>query len=101
MPSYGRLYCLRQPALLYRAVAAICTALRPFAIEGIRPMRYPFVPISQRQPLRWPNGKRLAVMITINLEYWDVTKDTTKLFYPGGPGIVGGDLPGNVYDNPN
>src|SRR6516162_6212603 len=64
-------------------------------------MKYKFVPISQRKPLRWPNGKRLAVMITTNLEYWDVTKDTPKPFYPGGPGIVGGDLPGNVYDNPN
>ena len=64
-------------------------------------MKYPFVPISARKPLRWPNGKRLAVMITTNLEYWDATKDTPKPFYPGGPGIVGGDLPGNVYDNPN
>src|SRR5262245_19265891 len=64
-------------------------------------MRYPFVPISARKPLRWPNGKRLVVMITTNLEYWDATKDTPKPFYPGGPGIVGGDLPGNVYDNPN
>ncbi len=64
-------------------------------------MKYAYVPISQRKPLRWPNGKRLAVMITTNLEYWDATKDTPKPFYPGGPGIVGGDLPGNVYDNPN
>jgi len=65
------------------------------------PMKYAFVPLPQRKPLRWPNGKRLAVMITTNLEYWDPTKDTPKPFYPGGPGIVGGDLPGNVYDNPN
>jgi peptidoglycan/xylan/chitin deacetylase (PgdA/CDA1 family) len=64
-------------------------------------MKYPFVPFPQRKPLRWPNGKRLALMITTNLEYWDATKDTPKPFYPGGPGIVGGDLPGNVYDNPN
>lgn len=64
-------------------------------------MKYDFVPIPQRKPLRWPNGKRLALMITTNLEYWDTTKDTPKPFYPGGPGIVGGDLPGNVYDNPN
>ena len=52
-------------------------------------MKYDFVPISQRKPLRWPNGKRLAVMLTTNLEYWDATKDTPKPFYPGGPGIVG------------
>jgi peptidoglycan/xylan/chitin deacetylase (PgdA/CDA1 family) len=64
-------------------------------------MRYAFVPMPQRKPLRWPNGKRLAVMFTTNLEYWDAVKDTPKPYYPGGPGIVGGDLPGNVYDNPN
>ena len=64
-------------------------------------MKYAYVPFPDRKPLRWPNGKRLAVMITTNLEYWDATKDTPKPFYPGGPGIVGGDLPGNVYDNPN
>ena len=63
--------------------------------------RYPYSAIVDRKPLRWPHGKRLAVMITTNLEYWDATKDTPKPFYPGGPGIVGGDLPGNVYDNPN
>jgi allantoinase len=70
-------------------------------IAGRRPMKYKFVPFPARQPLRWPNGKRLAVMITTNLEYWDATKDTPKPFYPGGPGIIGGELPGNVYDNPN
>ena len=64
-------------------------------------MHYDFVPIAHRKPLRWPNGKRLAVILTTNLEYWDPVKDTPKPFYPGGPGIVGGDLPGNVYDNPN
>jgi hypothetical protein len=32
-------------------------------------MKYKFVPFPARQPLRWPNGKRLAVMITTNLEY--------------------------------
>ena len=64
-------------------------------------MRYPFVPMPQRKPLRWPNGKRMALMLTTNLEYWDAVKETNKPYYPGGPGIVGGDLPGNVYDNPN
>jgi allantoinase len=64
-------------------------------------MKYAYVPFPKRGRLRWPNGKRLALMITTNLEYWDQTKETQKVFYPGGPGIVGGDLPGNVYDNPN
>ena len=64
-------------------------------------MQYDFVPMPKRKPLRWPNGKRLAVMITTNFEYWDAVRESSKPYYPGGPGIVGGDLPGNVYDNPN
>jgi hypothetical protein len=64
-------------------------------------MRYPFVPLPDRRPLRWPDGKRLALILTTNLEYWDQTRHSAKPYYPGGPGTVGGDLPGNVYDNPN
>src|ERR1044072_6480885 len=64
-------------------------------------MKYDFVPISERKPLRWPNGKRLAGMLTTTLEYWDATKDTPKPFDQGGHGLVGDDLPGNGYDNPN
>lgn len=64
-------------------------------------MRYDFVPIAHRKPLVWPGGKRLAIILTTNFEYWDPVRDTPKPYYPGGPGIVGGDLPGNVYDNAN
>ena len=64
-------------------------------------MHYDFVPIPNRKPLKWPNGKRMAVILTTNLEYWEPTKNTDRVIYPGGPGIVGGTLAGNVYDNPN
>ncbi|MBE9607012.1 polysaccharide deacetylase [Acetobacteraceae bacterium H6797] len=64
-------------------------------------MQYDFVPMPMRKPLRWPNGARIALMLTTNLEYWDRTKDTDKPFYPGGPSIITDMLPGNVYDNPN
>ena len=64
-------------------------------------MHYDFVPMPHRKPLRWPNGKRMAVILTTNLEYWEPTKDTERVIYPGGPGIVGGTLAGNIYDNPN
>ncbi len=64
-------------------------------------MQYDFIPMPDRKPLKWPNGKRMAVILTTNLEYWDPVRDTPKPFYPGGPSIVGGDLAGNVYDNPN
>ncbi|GKX34858.1 MAG: polysaccharide deacetylase [Rhizobiaceae bacterium MnEN-MB40S] len=64
-------------------------------------MHYDYVPMSKRNPLRWPNGQRLAIFLTINFEYWDPVQESDKPYYPGGPGIVGGNLPGNVYDNPN
>src|SRR5262245_25041211 len=64
-------------------------------------MQYDFVPIPHRKILRWPDGKRLAVILTSNLEYWDPLQKSDKKYYPGWPGHLGGDLPGNVYDNPN
>lgn len=64
-------------------------------------MDYDFVPISQRKPLQWPGGNRLAIFLTLNFEYWDKVQDHSRPYYPGGPGIVGGSLPGNVYDNAN
>ena len=64
-------------------------------------MHYDFVPLSQRKPLRWPNGARLALILTFNLEYWDLTKDTDGPYYAGGPAILPDPLPGNVPDYPN
>ena len=37
-------------------------------------MPYPWSPMPSRQPLRFPNGKRLAVIVTVNCEYWDAMK---------------------------
>lgn len=64
-------------------------------------MEYPYIPISERQPLRWPNGARVALIITFNLETWDLTKDTDKAYYAGGPPILPDVLPGRVPDFPN
>jgi peptidoglycan/xylan/chitin deacetylase (PgdA/CDA1 family) len=64
-------------------------------------MEYPYIPISQRLPLRWPNGARVALIITFNLETWDLTKDTDKAYYAGGPPILPDVLPGRVPDFPN
>ena len=64
-------------------------------------MKYHYLPMPKRKPLRWPNGARVALMITTNLEYWDHTRESEKPFYPGGPSIITDVLPGNVYDNPN
>jgi peptidoglycan/xylan/chitin deacetylase (PgdA/CDA1 family) len=64
-------------------------------------MEYPYIPISERQPLKWPNGARVALIITFNLETWDLTKDTDKAYYAGGPPILPDVLPGRVPDFPN
>lgn len=64
-------------------------------------MAYNFVPIAHRKPLRWPSGARLALIVTLNLEYWDLTKDTTEPYYAGGPPILPDPMPGNVADFPN
>ena len=64
-------------------------------------MRYPFVPLPQRGRLQWPEGKRLALIVTVNLEYWDLLKETSAPYYAGGPAILPDMLPGNIPDFPN
>ena len=64
-------------------------------------MYYDFVPMPERKPLKWPNGARVAVLVTFNLEYWDLTRDTDETYYAGGPAILPDPLPGNVADIPN
>ncbi|MEE8333827.1 MAG: polysaccharide deacetylase family protein [Alphaproteobacteria bacterium] len=64
-------------------------------------MEYDFVPLPDRRNLCWPNGARLAVILTINLEYWELTRDQTEPLYPGGPATIPFPLPGNVPDYVN
>ncbi|MBS7669019.1 polysaccharide deacetylase family protein [Croceicoccus gelatinilyticus] len=64
-------------------------------------MEYDYVPLPQRKPLKWPNGARVALILTFNLETWDLTKDTDKPYYAGGPSILPDILPGNTADFPN
>ncbi len=64
-------------------------------------MQYDFVPMPDRKPLKWPNGARLVLLLTFNLEHWDMVKDTDEPYYPGGPSILPDPLPGNVADLPN
>lgn len=64
-------------------------------------MAYDWVPIVKRRPLAWPGGKRLAVIVTLNCEHWDLVKDTTGPYYAGGPPMLPDPLPGNVADYPN
>ena len=64
-------------------------------------MHYDYVPLPKRAPLRWPHEARLALIVTINLEYWDLLKDSDKPYYAGGPPVIPDPMPGNVPDFPN
>lgn len=64
-------------------------------------MHYDWSPIIRRKPLRWPHGKRLALIITMNCEYWDLLKESGEMYYAGGPPMMPDPLPGNIADFPN
>ena len=64
-------------------------------------MRYDYVPMPERGALKFPNDARVALILTFNLETWDLVKDTTEAYYAGGPAILPNVLPGNVPDYPN
>jgi len=64
-------------------------------------MRYDYVPLPDRRPLRWPNDARVALIFTLNLEHWDMVKESSEAYYAGGPPILPDPLPGNVIDWPN
>ena len=64
-------------------------------------MPYAWSPLPARKPLKFPGGKRLAVIITVNAEYWDMVKPYKEPYYAGGPPIIPDALPGDVFDSPN
>ena len=47
--------------------------------------RYDYVPITQRPDYHWPNGKRLAVYIGLNLEHFAFGEGLGAELAPGGP----------------
>jgi len=64
-------------------------------------MNYSYSAIPTRGALHYPDNAKVALIITANLEYWDLTKDTDQPYYAGGPPILPELLPGNVPDFPN
>ncbi len=63
---------------------------------------YPFVPIPDRKPLHFPGGAKVALIITINLEYWESHRPgQTEPLFPGGPATIPHALPGHVWDTAN
>ena len=66
------------------------------------PSSYDYVPLPDRRPLRFPNGARLAVILTINLEYWEKYRPGQKEpLFTGGPMTIPHPLPGDVWDTAN
>lgn len=64
-------------------------------------VRYDYVPITQRPRLEWPDGNQVALIITVNMETWDLVKDSEEPHYAGGPPVLPDPLPSNVPDFPN
>jgi allantoinase len=64
-------------------------------------MQYPFSAIPNRGQLKLPNGAKVALILTLNLEPWDMVKETSEPYYAGGPAILPDTLPGNKPDFPN
>jgi peptidoglycan/xylan/chitin deacetylase (PgdA/CDA1 family) len=66
------------------------------------PSSYDYVALPDRRPLRFPNGARLALIITINLEYWEKSRQGQKEpLFTGGPMTIPHGLPGDVWDTAN
>ncbi|MEA2659073.1 MAG: hypothetical protein QOF64_1669, partial [Candidatus Binatota bacterium] len=66
------------------------------------PSYYPYVPLPDRKPLRFPNGAQLALIFTINIEYWEQSRPGQKEpLFTGGPMTIPHGLPGDVLDTAN
>jgi len=64
-------------------------------------MEYDYVALPDRGRLTWPDGARVAIVFTFNLETWDLVKPTKKPYYAGGPAVLPDVLPGDTPDYPN
>ena len=66
------------------------------------PSWYDYVALPDRAPLRFPNGARLALILTINIEYWEKSRPGQKEpLFTGGPMTIPHALPGDVWDSTN
>ena len=63
------------------------------------PSSYDFVPLPDRPPLKFPDSARVALIFTINIEYWEPSRPGQKEpMFPGGPATIPHALPGDVLD---
>ena len=53
------------------------------------PSSYDFVPLPDRAPLKFPGGAHVALIFTINIEYWEPFRPGQKApLFPGGPATI-------------
>jgi allantoinase len=70
--------------------------------EADPPSFYPYVALPDRKPLCFPNGAQLALILTINIEYWEKFRPNQKEpLFTGGPMTIPHNLPGDVFDTAN
>ncbi|HKF12600.1 MAG TPA: hypothetical protein VKB89_28470 [Xanthobacteraceae bacterium] len=68
----------------------------------VQPSSYAFVPLPDRAPLKFPHGAHVALIFTINIEYWEPSRPGQKEpLFPGGPATIPHALPGDVLDTAN
>ncbi|MGH7034697.1 MAG: hypothetical protein ACREFL_13275 [Stellaceae bacterium] len=71
-------------------------------MTDIPPSFYDYVPLPDRLPLRFPGGARMALIFTINMEYWELARPGQKEpLFAGGPATIPHALPGDVADFAN
>ena len=60
------------------------------------------MPLADRGPLRFPDGARIALIVTINIEYWETSRTGQKEpLFAGGPATIPHALPGDDLDTAN
>ncbi len=78
------------------------TALMPQMPSSQPPSSYDFVPLPDRAPLKFPGDANVALIFTINVEYWEPFRPGQKEpLFPGGPATIPHALPGDVLDTAN
>jgi allantoinase len=59
------------------------------------------VPLPDREPLNFSGGAHVALIFTINIEFWERFRpDQKEPLFPGGPATIHA-LPGDVLDTAN
>ena len=60
------------------------------------------MPLPDRAPLKFPGGAHVALIFTINIEYWEPLRPGQKEpLFAGGPATIPHALPGDVLDTAN